>query len=144
MKIKKSFFSSILSIITIFVVIIILLIDKPDYDFFNLIYKGFVPITQTVGQVLSYPIRLVGKITKNIRKARRNIQDSDFIKAKLDDIDKINAENEFLHKENELLKQKLKMVQKIKKQTVIANIIHNNSFSENQNFVINNFFTSLR
>ncbi len=136
MRIKKSFLSALISFISIIIVVIVILIDKPDYKFFDFMYRNVVPVAQTIGQGITYPIRLVGNFSENIRKSRQNLKENAEIAEKIALFDKINAENFVLQKENELLRKKLKITDGIKQKTIAANIIHNNSFSENQNFLI--------
>ncbi|MDR3208489.1 MAG: rod shape-determining protein MreC [Rickettsiales bacterium] len=115
---------------------IIILIDKPDYLFFNFIHRAAVPVAQVVGQGLSYPIRLIGKITEGVRKNKENMRENAKIIAELEEISKVSVENEILRLENELLKEKLKIIESMKYEAAVARIIHNNSFLEKQSFVI--------
>ena len=74
MRQRKSFLSGIISISLIPVVVTVILIDKPDYYFFNFIHKIIVPVAEIMGQGISYPVRLVGKMSKNISKNRENLR----------------------------------------------------------------------
>jgi rod shape-determining protein MreC len=136
MRLKKSFLSALISFISIIITVIVILIDKPDYKFFDFIYKNIVPVTQTIGRGVTYPVRLIGNIAENIHKSRQNLKDNKDIIEKINLFDKINTENFVLQKENELLRKKLKITTDIKQRTIVANIIHNNSFSGNQFFLI--------
>lgn len=136
MQARKSFLSAFLSLITIPAVMIVILIDKPDYDFFNFIHKNIVPIAETVGQGLTYPVRVVGRFAESRMKKKEALRENDAIMAKLSTLEKITAEKEALEKENERLAAKLGMVQDIKHRTAVVKITRDNSFMENQVFMI--------
>lgn len=138
MQTKKSFLSAFLSATLIPAVVIIILIDKPDYRFFNFIHKSVIPVMELLGQGLTYPVRLVGKISKSIRKNKDILEKNSAVIIELEKIEKIKTENEILRRENEILKNKLNITSSIKYKTIASNIIHNNSFLENQNFIIEN------
>jgi cell shape-determining protein MreC len=136
MQRKKRFLSAFLSAILVPVMVIVIMIDKPDYRFFNFIHAAVVPVAEFVGQGLSYPIRLVGKITDGIRKNKDNLKENAKIMAELADLHKVLTENEILRRENELMRKKLKIAESMKHDFAAAEIIHNNSFMENQSFVV--------
>ncbi|MDR1071040.1 MAG: rod shape-determining protein MreC [Rickettsiales bacterium] len=135
MQRKKRFLSAFLSAILVPVAVIVIMIDKPDYRFFNFIHTAVVPIAEFAGQGLSYPIRLIGKITDGIRKNKETLRENAKIMAELADLHKVLTENEILRRENGLMREKLKIAESMGHEFAVAKIIHDNSFAENQSFV---------
>ena len=117
-------------------IVIVTLLDKPDYDFFNFIHRNIVPIAEVVGRGLTYPARVVGRFADNMRKRRDILGENIEITARLETLEKTIMEKELLEKENALLMEKLNMAKAIKYRTAASRIIHDNSFMENQNFIL--------
>lgn len=138
MQAKKNFLSAFSSMILIPAVMIIILIDKPDYKFFNFIHASIVPVMEIAGQGLTYPVRLVGKVAESIRRNRDVLKENIEITSELEGLEKIRIENEILRQENEALKSRLNMASSIKYKIVSSGIIHNNAFMDNQTFIIEN------
>lgn len=133
---KKSHRSSFSSIILIPAVVIIILIDKPDYRFFDFVYKITMPAVEYVGHALGYPARLVGTMFANFREQQSILRESEQIAVKLDNFHWMQDELRFLRAENIYLRDLLSKTKEIPQETVIANITRNNSFGERQSFVI--------
>jgi len=138
MQKRKGRLSSFSSIILVPVVVIIILVDKPDYRFFDFLHRIFVPTVQYAGQVFSYPIRLVGGVAENIRQRNLNLRDNEMIMGQLDRVSNLTLEVRYLRLENEALRNRLSMTREIKFDTVSANIVRNNSFGERQSYIIRN------
>jgi len=90
------------------------------------------------GEILSYPLRQVGKIAEYFKKAGESLRENEEIRAELITLEKIKAENAALQKEVETLRAKLKMTAEIKYETIVANIVHDNSFMDKQSFIADN------
>jgi cell shape-determining protein MreC len=135
---RKARLSSFSSIIFVPIVFIVILIDKPDYRFFDLAHRAFVPTVQYAGQFFSYPIRLVGGFAEKIRQRNMNLRDNEMIMAELDKVSNLTLEVRYLRLENEALRGRLSMAREIKFDTVSANIVRNNSFGERQSYIIRN------
>lgn len=133
---RKSFLSSLLSLVVIPAVIVVILIDKPDYNFFNFIHKNTVPFIETIGQGITYPIRLVGRFSASIYKRNEALRDNVDIMARLETFEKISVERDILEKENSLLREKLNMAESIKFESVAGGIVRDNSFIDNRSFVV--------
>ena len=138
MQAKKRFLSTFSSLILIPVVMVIILLDKPDYRFFNFIHKNTVPMAEHVGQGLTYPLRLFGRTFGNMAARKEILRDNADIIARLNDFQRLQLEKEILELENELLRQKLYMAADIGYRTITSRLVHNNSFMENQNFIVRN------
>jgi len=135
MHTRKSFASAFLSLILIPSVMIVILIDKPDYAFFNFVHRNIVPIAEAAGQTLTYPARLIGRFADNMRKRGDAMRDNAEIMAKLETLEKITAEKEMLERENAMLVAKLNMAAAIRYRTAAARVVRDNSFMETQAFV---------
>ena len=138
MQKRKGRLPSLTSIILVPVMVIVILVDKPDYRFFDLIYRVFVPTVEYVGQALSYPVRLVGTITDYVRRRNTNMRDNEQISAELDKMSNLTIEVHYLRLENDLLRSRLSMVSNIKFDTISTDIVRNNSFGERQTYMIRN------
>jgi len=141
---RKARLSSSSSIILVPIVFIVILIDKPDYRFFDLLHRAFVPAVQHAGQVFSYPIRLVGGIAENIRQRNINLRDNETIIAELDRASGLMLQVRYLRLENEALRNRLSMAQELHYVAVSANIVRNNSFGERQNYIIRSPMSGIR
>ena len=136
MQARKSFLSAVLSVITIPAVIVVILLDKPDYSLFDFIHRNIVPAAEIVGQAVTYPVRLIARTAENVAKRKETLMENDEIIATLEKLEKAKLEKEILEKENELLKSKLNMAGEIRQKVVAGKIVHDNSFMENQSFVL--------
>jgi cell shape-determining protein MreC len=135
MKTKKSL-SSFSSIVVIPIVVLVIMLDKPDYAFFNFLYRNIVPVAEFVGQGITWPVRLAGKLADSMRKNRANLRENEAVAAELEQFHRLAAENEVLTKENELLRIRLNMALEIKRPSILAKVVHDNSFAGTQSFVI--------
>jgi rod shape-determining protein MreC len=97
-----------------------------------------IPIAQVIGQGITYPVRLVEKAAKSVRKSRLIAKENEEIIKELEYMQKIMIENDILKKENDLLRNKLNIAENIEYRTVVSGIIHDNSFMGKQNFIIKN------
>jgi len=138
MRTRKSFLVAFSYIITIPAVVMIILIDKPDDLFFNFLYRNTVPAAEAVGQIVSYPVRLVGSWIGDFRENRRIRREIEDAKVELQNFQRIAFENEILKKEIAALKDKLKISEESKYDTAVGHVIHDNSFIGQQSFIIRN------
>jgi cell shape-determining protein MreC len=115
-----------------------MLIDKPDYVLFNFIQRNIIPVAETAGRGITYPIRLVGRISNGMRRHREVLGENLEIMARLEAFEKISMGKEVLEKEKELLMEKLNMAKAIKYKTMVGYIVRDNSFMENQSFIVEN------
>lgn len=143
MKTKRGILSVITTALTIPTVVIIFLIDKPDYKIFNFIYKNTIPVTEFIGRGVTYPFRIIGRTTENIKKNREKIKRADLLFTQVQELEKVKAENIILEKENQNLRMKLGFVSEIKYPTIVANIIHDDSFAGNQQFFAKNSYGNI-
>ena len=138
MQQKTGRLSAFASLITVVMAVVVMLIDKPDYHFFNFLRRNLVPAAETIGRGISYPFRLVGRFAEGIRESNNVLSDNASVRQKISEFDNIAAENEVLRRENENLRARLNMTAAIKHKTIAAEIIHNLGFAGRQNFIIKN------
>jgi cell shape-determining protein MreC len=136
MKAKKSLLSAFLSAASIPVVVLAVLLDKPDYRFFNFLHKSIVPTFEAVGQGMSWPVRMIGDIRDGIRSKRGIADENKYLREQMGDFQKMAAELEILRLDNDLLRRKLRMAENMRFSSVFAKILRDNSFLENQQFII--------
>ncbi|MDR1027263.1 MAG: rod shape-determining protein MreC [Rickettsiales bacterium] len=138
MQQKKSFLSASVSIVSVVIAVIVILIDKPDYRFFNFLHRNTIPIAEAVAAGASYPFRLVGRMVRGIRDSRDALSEDAEVRRKMDEFDKVFSENEILRRENELLREKAGMQAALPKQSIIAEIVRDDSFASRQSFFVKN------
>jgi len=136
MQARKSFLSALFSVISIPAVIIIILIDKPDYILFNFVHRNMVPVAEIAGQAITYPVRLIARTAENVVRRKEVMGDNAEIMERLEILERITLEKEVLEKENELLRDRLNMAEEIRHTVVAGRIRRNNSFMGHQSFVL--------
>lgn len=119
------------------VLFIYVMIAKPDYAIMNTIGHVVVPVAQTIGDIVTWPFRLIGKTINGISEISVLQSENEELRARLDaaTIDKNLCE--IAIKENQKLNRELDIVNSVPYDTVIADVMHDNSVLGNNTFVIN-------
>jgi len=136
LRTRKSLLSAFSSIALVLVVVVAIMIDKPDYGFFNFLYRNSVPAAEIIGQGITYPARLIGHISERYRKSKIIQREHEKMADELESLRRVTAENEILTAENARLRRKLGMAESQKYPAVAADIKRDNSFFGKQSFIV--------
>ncbi|MBR1953520.1 MAG: rod shape-determining protein MreC [Alphaproteobacteria bacterium] len=119
------------------VLFIYIMIAKPDYAIMNALGHIVVPVAQVVGDVVTWPFRVVGNTISGIAQVSSLREENRELRARLDAalIDKNMCDVAI--KENQKLSNELGLVKTQPRDAVIADVIHDNRAMGHNTFIIN-------
>ena len=115
---------------------IYIFVGKPDYKILDSISGIVVPVAHFIGDGITFPIRIIGRLADDIRSRSLVRQENKELRRKLDELMAEQSACRTLIDENDRLKGQLAIVQDIPFQTVVAGIIHDNSAIAHSTFII--------
>ena len=118
------------------VIIIYILIAKPDYKLMNGMAHIVLPVANWAGDVITWPIRAVGNMFENLHTLSTLRTENEELRVRLDAAlaDKNTCDTVML--ENQKLNQELDIITHQPRGAILANIIHNNDGFNHHNFFI--------
>lgn len=119
------------------VLFIYIMIAKPDYKLMNALSHVVVPVAQVVGDVITWPVRVIGNTIDNVRELATLRDENEELRVRLDAALANKHACDIAIAENQKLVRKLDMVQNSPRKTVIANVIHDNSAMGHNTYIIN-------
>lgn len=119
------------------VVLIYIMIDKPDYKLMNGLSHVVLPIANWVGDVVSWPIRAVGNTARGVRELSSIRADNEELRAKLDEALRRQNECEIAIAENQKLTRELDIARAMPQKTIVAGITYDNSAFHHNTFFVN-------
>jgi rod shape-determining protein MreC len=119
------------------VLFIYVMIAKPDYKLMNAMSHVVVPVAQWVGDVITWPIRLVGGAFDNIVEISSLRSENEELRARLDDALAKKTMCDVAIAENNKLRRELSIVSSQPRDSVIADVIHDNNVLGHNTFIIN-------
>ncbi|HNY25160.1 MAG TPA: rod shape-determining protein MreC [Alphaproteobacteria bacterium] len=119
------------------VFLIYLLIDKPDYKVMNGVSGFVLPITEWVGDVVTWPIHAVGNAISGIRELSTIRTENEELKAKLSEAIRQKNDCDIAISENQKLNQELDIVRETPEKSIVANITYENEAFNHDTFFIN-------
>ena len=119
------------------VLFIYIMIAKPDYKLMNALSHVVVPVAQVVGDVITWPVRVIGNTIDNVRELATLRDENEELRVRLDAALANKHACDSAIAENQKLVRKLDMVQNSPRKTVIANVIHDNSAMGHNTYIIN-------
>ena len=119
------------------VFLIYVLVDKPDYKIMNGLAHVVLPVANYVGDVLSWPIRIVGNAATSIRELSNLRIENRELRIQLEDAMRDNNECVVAHTENQRLQQELDSVRSMPQKAIVANISYDNRAFHHNTFFIN-------
>ena len=119
------------------VLFIYIMIAKPDYKIMNALSHVVIPVAHAVGDIVTWPIRVVGDAVGGISELSSLRAENEELRARLDAalIDK-NTCNIAIA-ENKKLTRELNIVNSQPRNTVIADVVHDNSALGHNTYIIN-------
>ena len=130
--IKSAIAAAVLPVLFIYI-----MIAKPDYKLMNGLAHVVLPIANWVGDVITWPIRVIGDTAENIRELSNLRIENEELRVRLDEAlrDKNTCDIAIL--ENQKLSRELDVVQSRPQESVLADIVHDNSAFHHSTFFIN-------
>lgn len=119
------------------VLFIYIMIAKPDYKLMNGLAHIVLPVASWVGDVITWPVRIIGETAQNIRELSNLRTENEELRVRLDEALKNKNECEIAILENQKLAHELDVVQSQPRNTVIADIIHDDSALHHSTFFVN-------
>jgi rod shape-determining protein MreC len=113
------------------------MIAKPDYKLMNAMSHVVVPVAQWVGNVVTWPIRLVGGVIDNISEISNLRAENEELRARLDEALATKNLCDITISENKKLKRELNIISSQPRDTIIADVIHDNTALGHNTFIIN-------
>ncbi|MDW3024463.1 MAG: rod shape-determining protein MreC [Alphaproteobacteria bacterium] len=119
------------------VLFIYIMIAKPDYAIMNALGHVVVPVAQVVGDVVTWPFRIVGSTISGIAEVSSLREENAELRARLDAalIDKDMCA--IAIKENQKLYNELGLISAQPRQAVIADVIHDNRAIGHSTYIVN-------
>ena len=130
--IKSALMAALLPVMFIYV-----MIAKPDYHIMNAMSHVVVPVAQWVGDVVTWPIRVVGNAIDGISDVSTLRAENEELRARLDAALINKNACDIALAENKKLNRELDLVKAQPRDTVIADVIHDNSALGHNTFVVN-------
>ena len=130
--IKSAIAAAVLPVLFIYI-----MIAKPDYQLMNGLAHIVLPVANWVGDVITWPIRVIGDTAENIRELSNLHIENEELRVRLDEAlrDKNTCDIAIL--ENQKLSRELDVVQSRPQESVLADIVHDNSAFHHSTFFIN-------
>jgi len=128
---------SVLAALAVPVFIIYILIAKPDYALMNGLAHVVLPVANFVGDVITWPIRAVGKSTDWVRETSNLRSENKMLREKLDAAMANKYTCDIALMENKKLEHEIDIKRASPYATVIADIKFDDSVFHHNNFLIN-------
>lgn len=142
--IEKSASSKILTLIksaaaaaVLPVLFIYIMIAKPDYQIMNSLAHVVLPVANAVGDVITWPVRVVGDMVGNIHELSILRSENAELRVRLDEALAQKHKCDIAISENDTLAHQLGVAKQIPHKTVIADVIHENRVLHHNTFIIN-------
>ena len=129
---KSAIAAAVLPILFLYV-----MIAKPDYTIMRAAGHVVVPVFSTVGDVITWPIRMVGNIFENIHELSNLRDENEELRAKLDALLTNKNMCDVAIAENQKLARELDLVRSQPYETVLADVQYDNSAFGHRTFLIN-------
>ncbi len=119
------------------VLFIYVMIAKPDYYIMNALGHVVVPVAQWVGDVVTWPVRVVGGAIDGVVDVSRLRAENEELRARLDMALMNKNACDIAMAENKKLSRELDLVNAQPRDTLIADVIHDNKAIGHNTFIIN-------
>ena len=119
------------------VLFIYVMIAKPDYTIMNALGHVVVPVAQTVGDVITWPFRVVGRAIGNIAELSSLRAENEELRVRLDAALANKTACEVAIKENQKLNRELDIVISQPRGAIIADVVQDNSAMGHNTYLIN-------
>ena len=130
--IKSAIAAAVLPVLFIYI-----MIAKPDYQLMNGLAHIVLPVANWVGDVITWPIRVIGDTAENIRELSNLRMENEELRVRLDEALRNKNTCDIAILENQKLSRELDVVQSRPQESVLADIVHDNSAFHHSTFFIN-------
>ena len=119
------------------VLFIYIMIAKPDYALLNGLAHIVLPVANTVGDIITWPIRVIGNSIDEIQELSNLRTENEELRVRLDAALADKYACDIAVAENKKLNHELNMVSAQPHKTIVADVMYNNSALHNATFIIN-------
>ncbi|MFQ6739290.1 MAG: rod shape-determining protein MreC [Alphaproteobacteria bacterium] len=119
------------------VVFIYIMIAKPDYKLMNGMAHVVVPVAQFIGDVITWPVRVIGDTVNNIRELSTLRTENEILRAQLDEALTNKNICNIAILENKKLQNELDLVNAQPQEALIADVMYDNTTLHHNTFIIN-------
>lgn len=130
--IKSAATAAVLPILFIYI-----MVAKPDYTILNGLAHIVLPVANAVGNVVTWPIRVVGNTIDNVRELSNLREENEELRVRLDQALSNKFECDIAISENKKLKNELNMVAAQPRKTIVADVLFDNNALHHATFLIN-------
>ncbi|MBQ3785581.1 MAG: rod shape-determining protein MreC [Alphaproteobacteria bacterium] len=122
---------------TVPVIIIYIMVAKPDYTVTNSLAHFFLPIAHGIGSAVTWPIRTIGQSAHWVREMSNLSKENKMLRMKLDEVLAKQNECDIAIEENKKLEREIDIKRASPFKTVIADIQFDDSVFHYNTFLIN-------
>ena len=119
------------------VLFIYIMVAKPDYAIMNALGHVVVPVAQVVGNIVTWPFRIIGGAVENITELSTLRAENEELRAKLDAANINKNLCDVAIAENKKLTKELNIINAQPRDTLIADVVHDNSVLGHNTYIIN-------
>ncbi len=119
------------------VLFIYIMIAKPDYRIMNGLAHVILPIANVVGDIITWPVRVVGNTVENIYELSTLRSKNEELRVRLDEALANKNICDIAIAENKKMEQEIGVIRNIPQKTIIADVIHDNRSLHHNTFLIN-------
>ncbi len=116
------------------IIFIYIFIAKPDYKLMNAAAHVVVPVAGAVGDLITWPVRLVGDVARGARNMATLQQENEELRAQLDAALAHRAACDIAVAENQKMAQELDMMRNAPHESIMADVIHDNAAFHHNTF----------
>lgn len=128
---------SALATLAVPVFVIYLLVAKPDYTIMNGLAHVVLPVADVVGDIVTWPVRIVGQGIDWVREISKIRTENENLRKKLDEVLANKYACDIAINENQKLERELGVKNASPYQTVIADVLFDDSVFHHNTFLIN-------
>lgn len=131
------FIKAALAAATVPVIIIYIMVAKPDYTVTNSLAHFFLPIAHGIGSAVTWPIRAIGQSAHWVREMSNLSKENKMLRMKLDEVLAKQNECDIAIEENKKLEKEIDVKKASPFKTLIADIQFDDSVFHYNTFLIN-------
>ena len=119
------------------VLFIYIMIAKPDYAIMNALSHVVVPVAQTIGDIITWPIRAAGNMINNVTELSTLRTENEELRTRLDQALANKNACDIAIAENKKLNKELNIINAQPRDTIIADIVQNNTVLGHNTYIVN-------
>ena len=129
---KSAFAAAVLPVLFIYI-----MIAKPDYTIMNGLAHVVLPVANTVGDVITWPVRAFGDMFSDMHELLILRSENEELRVRLDEALAQKYKCDIAVAENDALARQIGIAKQIPQRTIIADVIHENRTLHHNTFIIN-------